>query len=93
MEGEKINKDDNTGAYLIGGGVLTAGILTGMLVSGKSVAKSRTISAEMKADPYHPDWKSYTGTDKGVGADFVKGGGAKRQAKLLLRSQAEYSRV
>ncbi|MBI6799355.1 hemagglutinin repeat-containing protein, partial [Pseudomonas syringae] len=77
MEGEKINKDDNTGAYLIGGGVLTAGILTGMLVSGKSVAKSRTISAEMKADPYHPDWKSYTGTDKGVGADFVKGGGAK----------------
>ncbi|WP_223272571.1 hypothetical protein, partial [Pseudomonas syringae] len=77
MEGEKINKDDNTGAYLIGGGVLTAGILTGMLVSGKSVAKSRTISAEMKADAYHPDWKNYTGTDRGVGADVVKGGGAK----------------
>ncbi|MCH5517361.1 polymorphic toxin type 24 domain-containing protein, partial [Pseudomonas syringae] len=75
MEGETINKDDNTGAYLIGGGVLTAGILTGMLASGKSVAKSRTISAEMKADPYHPDWKNYTGTDRGVGADVVKGGG------------------
>ncbi|WP_146758497.1 hypothetical protein [Pseudomonas syringae] len=74
MEGEKINKDDNTGAYLIGGGVLTAGILTGMLVSGKSVAKSRAISSEMKADPYHPDWKNYTGTDRGVGADVVKEG-------------------
>ncbi|MCK9694874.1 MULTISPECIES: hypothetical protein [Pseudomonas] len=61
MEGEKINKDDNTGAYLIGCGVLTAGILTGMLVSGKSVAKSRTISAEMKADPYHLDWKTLPG--------------------------------
>ncbi|ORC45962.1 hypothetical protein BZK31_28705, partial [Pseudomonas floridensis] len=73
MEGETIKKDDNTGAYLIGGGVLTAGILTGMLVSGKAIAKSRTISAEMKADPYHADWKNYTGTDRGVGADVVKG--------------------
>ncbi|KTC57576.1 hypothetical protein AO287_27115 [Pseudomonas savastanoi] len=48
-----------------------------MLVSGKSVAKSRTISAEMKADAYHPAWKNYTGTDRGVGADVVKGDGAK----------------
>ncbi|WP_201022778.1 HNH/endonuclease VII fold putative polymorphic toxin, partial [Pseudomonas syringae] len=28
--------------------------------------------------PYHPDWKNYTGKDRGVGADVVKGGdGAK----------------
>ncbi|WP_259640335.1 hemagglutinin repeat-containing protein [Pseudomonas syringae] len=85
MEGEKINKDDNTGAYLIGGGVLTAGILTGMLVSGKSVAKSRTISAEMKADAYHPDWKNYTGTDRGVGADVVKGGGEAKGAGAAFK--------
>ena len=95
MEGEKINKDDNTGAYLIGGGVLTAGILTGMLVSGKSVAKSRTISAEMKADPYHPDWKNYTGTDRGVGADVVKGGGEAKSAEnaAVRLSQGEQRAV
>ncbi|CAM3537215.1 Adhesin [Pseudomonas floridensis] len=37
----------------------------------------------MKADPYHADWKNYTGTDRGVGADVVKGGdGAKGGATL-----------
>jgi hypothetical protein len=26
----------------------------------------------MKANPYHPDWKNYTGKDRGVGSDVVK---------------------
>ncbi|WP_338064619.1 DUF637 domain-containing protein [Pseudomonas gingeri] len=32
------------------------------------------ITDEMKADPYHPDWQKYTGSEpRGVGADVVKG--------------------
>ncbi|WP_221035127.1 hypothetical protein, partial [Pseudomonas syringae group genomosp. 3] len=68
-----------------GGGLFTTAILTGVLTSGKFSGKSKVVTAEMKADPYHPDWKNYTGKDRGVGADFVKGGnGAKfaDQAKL-----------
>ncbi|WP_205902684.1 hypothetical protein, partial [Pseudomonas viridiflava] len=53
------------------GGLFVTAVLTGVLASGKYKAKSKTISAEMKADPYHPDWKNYSGTDRGVGADRV----------------------
>ncbi|SFM85430.1 Haemagluttinin repeat-containing protein, partial [Pseudomonas syringae] len=78
MEGKPLNKDDNSELYLIGGGGLVAGLLTGMLASGKFSGKSKVVTAEMRADPYHPDWKNYTGKDRGVGADVVKGGeGAK----------------
>ncbi|WP_204903116.1 hypothetical protein, partial [Pseudomonas syringae] len=56
-------------------GGLVAGLLTGMLASGKFSGKSKVVTAEMRADPYHPDWKNYTGKDRGgVGADVVKGG-------------------
>ncbi|RMN07713.1 hypothetical protein ALQ65_200040 [Pseudomonas syringae pv. coriandricola] len=74
MEGKPLNKDDNSELYLIGGGGLAAGLLTGVLASGKFSGKSKVVTAEMRADPYHPDWKNYTGKDRGVGADVVKGG-------------------
>lgn len=71
MEGETLSENDGYDKYLIGGGLFVTAVLTGVLASGKYKAKSKTISAEMKADPYHPDWKSYSGTDRGVGADRV----------------------
>ncbi|WP_160320700.1 hypothetical protein, partial [Pseudomonas syringae group genomosp. 3] len=71
MEGKPLNKDDNSELYLIGGGGLAAGLLTGVLASGKFSGKSKVVTAEMRADPYHPDWKNYTGKDRGVGADVV----------------------
>ncbi len=71
MEGETLSENDGYDKYLIGGGLFVTAVLTGVLTSGKYKAKSKTISAEMKADPYHPDWKNYSGTDRGVGADRV----------------------
>ncbi|WP_164341921.1 hemagglutinin repeat-containing protein [Pseudomonas viridiflava] len=71
MEGETLSENDGYDKYLIGGGLFVTAVLTGVLASGKYKAKSKTISAEMKADPYHPDWKNYSGTDRGVGADRV----------------------
>jgi len=71
MEGETLSENDGYDKYLIGGGLFVTAVLTGVLASGKYKAKSKTISAEMKADPYHPDWKDYSGTDRGVGADRV----------------------
>ncbi|MEE4160829.1 hypothetical protein V2I75_26430 [Pseudomonas viridiflava] len=67
---------------MIDAGLFVTAALTGVLASGKYKAKSKTISAEMKADPYHPDWKNYSGTDRGVGADRVNGGSG---AKGVLR--------
>ncbi len=78
MEGKKLSDEEGYDNYLIGGGLFTTAILTGVLTSGKFSGKSKVVTAEMKADPYHPDWKNYTGKDRGVGADVVKGGeGAK----------------
>ncbi|MCF5528206.1 hypothetical protein GIV74_25795 [Pseudomonas syringae] len=43
------------------------------------------VTDEMKGEAYHPDWKNYTGKDRGVGADVVKGGeGAQGEASGLL---------
>ncbi|WP_439865852.1 hypothetical protein ACTAB9_02945 [Pseudomonas syringae] len=74
MEGKQLSDEEGYDNYLIGGGLFTTAILTGVLTSGKFSGKSKVVTAEMKADPYHPDWKNYTGKDRGVGADVVKVG-------------------
>ncbi|WP_439852303.1 hypothetical protein [Pseudomonas syringae] len=85
MEGKQLSDEEAYDNYLIGGGLFTTAILTGVLTSGKFSGKSKVVTAEMKADPYHPDWKNYTGKERGVGADVVKGGeGAQGEASGLL---------
>ena len=72
MEGKQLSDEEGYDNYLIGGGLFTTAILTGVLTIGKFSGKSKVVTAEMKTDPYHPDWKNYTGKDRGVGADVVK---------------------
>jgi filamentous hemagglutinin len=44
-------------------------------IAKNSAGEITTISDEMRADVYHPDWKQYVGTEpRGVGADSVKAG-------------------
>jgi hypothetical protein len=57
-------------AVAVFAGTAAAGL--GALWAKSAARKNVTISAEMEANPYHPDWKGYTGTDRGVGADAVK---------------------
>ncbi|MGI4836419.1 MAG: hypothetical protein ACRYF9_02235, partial [Janthinobacterium lividum] len=49
-----------------------------------------TISPEMKADPYHPGWKEYNGSDRGVGADVV---GAKEIGTITTRTTKNTTRL
>ncbi|WP_226504475.1 hemagglutinin repeat-containing protein [Pseudomonas sp. MWU16-30317] len=58
-----------SGAIAAVAGMAAAGI--GALWAKSGAGKTVTISPEMKADPYHPGWKEYNGSDRGVGADVV----------------------
>ncbi|MCF5495941.1 hypothetical protein GIV74_25755, partial [Pseudomonas syringae] len=53
MEGKQLSDEEAYDNYLIGGGLFTTAILTGVLTSGKFSGKSKVVTAEMKADPYH----------------------------------------
>ncbi|MGY2287921.1 DUF637 domain-containing protein, partial [Pseudomonas gingeri] len=50
------------------------------------------ITDEMKADPYHPDWQEYTGSEpRGVGADAVKDVGTLANAEKGALSEANFA--
>ncbi|MGN2432756.1 hypothetical protein [Pseudomonas syringae] len=83
MEGKQLSDEEAYDNYLIGGGLFTTAILTGVLTSGKFSGKSKVVTAEMKAHPYHPDWKNYTGRREGLGSMLLRVERV-RKGKLLV---------